>query len=37
VEDIIGLQKPRPHTITPFAHVKGTQITYPPLVTESGE
>lgn len=31
VEDIIGPQKARPHTITPFAHVDGTQITYPPL------
>jgi uncharacterized protein (DUF488 family) len=32
VEDIIGPGKRRPHTLTPFAHVDGTRITYPPPV-----
>ena len=30
VEDIVGPGKRRPHTLTAFAHVDGTQITYPP-------
>lgn len=30
VEDIIGPKGRRPHILTPFAHVEGTQITYPP-------
>ena len=30
VEDIIGPQKRRPHTLTPFAHVDHGRITYPP-------
>ena len=30
VEDIIGPQKRRPHTLTPFAHVEDGRITYPP-------
>jgi uncharacterized protein (DUF488 family) len=30
VEDIIGPQTPRPHKLTPFAHVEGLTITYPP-------
>ena len=30
VEDIIGPKARRPHVLTAFAHVEGTQITYPP-------
>lgn len=30
IEHIIGKQKPRAHALTPFAHVEGTGITYPP-------
>jgi uncharacterized protein (DUF488 family) len=30
VEHIIGPQKRRPHTLTPFARVEGGHITYPP-------
>jgi uncharacterized protein (DUF488 family) len=30
VEHIIGKQARRPHKLTPFAHVEGTRITYPP-------
>ena len=30
VEDIIGPKGRRPHVLTAFAHVVGTQITYPP-------
>jgi uncharacterized protein (DUF488 family) len=30
VEHIIGPQKRRPHTLTPFARVDGGRITYPP-------
>lgn len=30
VEDIIGLKGRKPHILTAFAHVDGTQITYPP-------
>jgi uncharacterized protein (DUF488 family) len=30
VDDIIGPQPPRPHKLTPFAHVDGLAITYPP-------
>lgn len=30
VEDIIGPQARKPHVLTGFAHVAGTQITYPP-------
>jgi hypothetical protein len=29
VEEIIGPQTPRPHKLTPFAHVDGLRITYP--------
>lgn len=29
VEDITGPGAPRPHQLTPFAHVEGTRITYP--------
>ena len=29
VEEIIGPQTPRPHELTPFAHVDGLHITYP--------
>lgn len=29
VEDIIGASTPRPHRMTPFARVRGNQITYP--------
>jgi uncharacterized protein (DUF488 family) len=31
VEHIIGPQKRRPHTLTPFARVEGRHIIYPPL------
>jgi uncharacterized protein (DUF488 family) len=34
VEHIIGPQKRKPHSVTPFARVEGTRITYPP---EQGE
>lgn len=30
VEDIIGPKDRKPHKLTSFAHVDGTQITYPP-------
>lgn len=30
VEDIVGPEKRKPHTLTTFAHVDGMQITYPP-------
>jgi uncharacterized protein (DUF488 family) len=30
VEHIMGPGKRRPHTLTPFAHVEGTRISYPP-------
>jgi uncharacterized protein (DUF488 family) len=30
VEHIIGPQKRRPHTLTPFARIEGGRITYPP-------
>ncbi|PSJ16413.1 DUF488 domain-containing protein [Nitrosomonas supralitoralis] len=30
VEDIIGPKERKPHTLTSFAHVDGTQVTYPP-------
>lgn len=30
VEDIIGPKGRRPHVLTAFAHVDGTQVTYPP-------
>jgi uncharacterized protein (DUF488 family) len=30
VEHIIGPQKRRPHTLTPFARIDGGRITYPP-------
>ena len=29
VEDIMSLTKTQPHSLTPFAQVEGTQITYP--------
>ena len=35
VEHIINKGKTKPHTLTPFAHVIGTRITYPP--PDSGE
>ncbi len=31
VEDIIGPNGRKPHALTPFAHVDGLHITYPPL------
>lgn len=37
VEDIIGPKERRPHTLTSFAHVDGTQITYPPDETSEPE
>jgi uncharacterized protein (DUF488 family) len=30
VDDIFSETSSRPHTLTPFAHVEGTHITYPP-------
>lgn len=30
VEDIIGPKTRKPHVLTAFAHVDGTQVTYPP-------
>jgi uncharacterized protein (DUF488 family) len=30
VEHIMGPHKRKPHTLTPFAHVDGTRISYPP-------
>lgn len=30
VEDILGAGRRRPHVLTPFAHVNGMQIAYPP-------
>ncbi len=32
VQDITGPNKTRPHTLTPFAHVEGTTVTYPGLI-----
>jgi uncharacterized protein (DUF488 family) len=29
VMDIVSASSPRPHKLTPFAHVRGTRITYP--------
>ncbi len=29
VEHIIGAGRTQPHSLTPFAHVEGTRITYP--------
>jgi uncharacterized protein (DUF488 family) len=37
VEDIIGPQKRRPHTLTPFARVQDGQITYPPEAEQQEE
>lgn len=34
VEDIMGVARAQPHTITAWAHVDGTRITYPPAPTE---
>ncbi|MGV8891681.1 MAG: DUF488 family protein [Burkholderiaceae bacterium] len=31
VEDIIGPKGRKPHVLTAFAHVNGTQVTYPPI------
>jgi uncharacterized protein (DUF488 family) len=31
VQDIYGMQPTRPHKLTPFARVDGTQVTYPAL------
>ncbi len=31
VEDILGPQSRRPHTLTPFARVEGARVTYPAL------
>lgn len=36
VEDIIGPKGRKPHRLTPFVHVDGTRITYPP-PPEAGE
>lgn len=37
VEDIIGSKERTPHVLTAFAHVEGTQITYPPIEILSNE
>jgi len=37
VEDIVGPGKRRPHTLTTFAHVVETQITYPPAAAANGQ
>ena len=38
VDDIIDARQRRAHKLTPFAHVEGLRITYPPeQATESGE
>ncbi|MET3139259.1 uncharacterized protein (DUF488 family) [Undibacterium sp. GrIS 1.2] len=37
VEDIIGPKGRKPHALTTFAHVDGTQITYPPLTLDRHE
>ncbi len=29
VMDIVGASPPKPHTLTPFARVRGTRVTYP--------
>jgi uncharacterized protein (DUF488 family) len=34
VEHIMGPHKRKPHTLTPFAHVEGTHISYPPTAGE---
>jgi uncharacterized protein (DUF488 family) len=34
VLDLIGLAKPKPHTLTPFAKVNGSAIVYPPIPPE---
>jgi uncharacterized protein (DUF488 family) len=36
VEHIMGPHKRKPHTLTPFAHVEGTRITYPPEEPQPG-
>ena len=36
VLDIVGEAAPTPHKLTPFAHVEGERITYPPEVTDVG-
>jgi uncharacterized protein (DUF488 family) len=35
VNDIYGTSRARPHELTAFAHVVGTQITYPPKAEDS--
>lgn len=37
VEDIIGPNGRKPHVLTAFAHVEGTQVTYPPPSTDDTE
>ena len=37
VLDILSETGPKPHTLTPFAHVDGTRITYPSAVAESAD
>jgi uncharacterized protein (DUF488 family) len=36
VEHIMGRGKRKPHALTPFAHVEGTRITYPPEEPQAG-
>jgi hypothetical protein len=31
----MGPHKLKPHTLTPFAHVEGSRITYPPVPEET--
>jgi uncharacterized protein (DUF488 family) len=35
VEDILSATRRTPHTLTPWAHVEGTRITYPPTPAEA--
>jgi hypothetical protein len=37
VDDIIDARQRRPHKLTPFAHVEGLRITYPPEPDAQGQ
>jgi uncharacterized protein (DUF488 family) len=37
VTEILSAKQSRPHTLTPFAQVSGTEVTYPATVAEEGE
>jgi uncharacterized protein (DUF488 family) len=36
-EEIVNLKRSEPHKLTPFAHVEGLRVTYPPEQPETGE